>query len=219
MKMTSYALRYVILNNQIGSKRTSHRVLFLFACHFDPSNEQKCYNKKAMKKIIIVVGVLILVGVGIFYIRRDVASQPDYKNISYQIESQSVMLKDGVDEVSIVSGSSTKSITRYFGNETKGDVNGDGIPDLVFLLTQENGGSATFYYVVAAFQNEKGGYTGTNAVLLGDRIAPQTTEFRDGEIIVNYADRKAGDPMTTKPSVGVSKYLKVVDNQLIEVSQ
>jgi hypothetical protein len=32
---------------------------------------------------------------------------------------------------------------------------------------------------------------------------------------VNYAERKPGDPMTTAPSVGASKYLQVVDGKLV----
>ena len=171
-----------------------------------------------MKKTIIIIIIVLVVVIGIFYVKNNNASEPDYKNITYRIESQSDTLKDGIAEVEVVPGSASKSITKYFGNEAKGDWNGDGIPDLAFLLTQETGGSATFYYVVAALQNEKGGYTGTSAVLLGDRIAPQTTEFRDGEIIVNYADRKAGEAMTVAPSVAVSKYLKVVNDALVEVS-
>jgi len=59
-------------------------------------------------------------------------------------------------------------------------------------------------------------YKGTNAILLGDRIAPQTTEIKNGQVIVNYADRAAGEPMTARPSVGVSKYLKVEGTTLVE---
>jgi hypothetical protein len=113
-------------------------------------------------------------------------------------------------------GSAAKIVTRYFGNEATGDLNSDGTPDTALLLTQSGGGSGTFYYVVVALKT-KDGYMGTNAVLLGDRIAPQTTELRDGTVIVNYADRKPGEAMTTLPSVGVSKYLKVVDGVLTAV--
>jgi hypothetical protein len=69
-------------------------------------------------------------------------------------------------------------------------------------------GTGTFYYVVASLQTPSG-YTGTNAIFLGDRIAPQTTEIKNGEIIVNYADRKPTDPMSAQPTVGVSKYFKI----------
>ncbi|MEK7554926.1 MAG: hypothetical protein AAB518_03015 [Patescibacteria group bacterium] len=139
-----------------------------------------------------------------------------YKDISYIIDGETVLLKDGVAETEVAPGSASKITTHFFGNEAKGDLNSDGIPDLAFLLSRDGSGSGTFYYIVAALQTEKGGYQGTNAILLGDRIAPQTTEIRNGEVIVNYSDRRSGEAMTVKPSVGVSKYLRVSGNTLLE---
>lgn len=139
------------------------------------------------------------------------------KDASYEIEGRSVGLANGVSEVEAAPGSASKIATRYFGNEATGDLNGDGTPDVAFLLTQNSGGSGTFYYAVVAVKTN-GGYRGTNAVLLGDRVAPQTTEIRSGRLIVNYAERKPGEPMTASPSVGVSKYLKIVNDRLIAES-
>ena len=47
--------------------------------------------------------------------------------------------------------------------------------------------------------------------LLGDRIAPQTTEVsrnprHKNVIVVNYGDRRPDEPMTGQPSVGKSVY-------------
>jgi hypothetical protein len=106
-------------------------------------------------------------------------------------------------------------VTQYFGNVATGDLNGDGVPDVAFILTQSGGGSGTFYYVVVALKTPTD-YQGTNAVLLGDRIAPQTTEIKNGQVIANYADRASGEPMSTAPSVGVSKYLAVTGSTLAE---
>ena len=175
------------------------------------------YNMN-QKNILIIIGVLIVIGVGIFYLNQKplLNNVPDYKNISYQIEGQNVTLKNGVAEVEIAPGSASKSITKYFGNEVSADFNQDGSKDIAFLITQDNGGSGTFYYIVAALKHDDR-YVGTNAILLGDRITPQTTEFAEGEIIVNYAERKADEPMTTQPSVGVSKYFKVDGDKLVEI--
>jgi hypothetical protein len=175
-------------------------------------------------KILIIFGVLIVIGIGAFCLYQkssteeypDIFIQPGYKNISYQIEGQQVTLKNGVVETEIVPGSASKSVTTYFGNEVFADFNEDGLQDVAFLLTQNNGGSGTFYYVVAAIKTADG-HLGTNAILLGDRIAPQTTEFSNGEIIVNYADRKAGEAMTIQPSLGISRYFKVGEDELVEV--
>jgi len=136
---------------------------------------------------------------------------------SYEIEGQVVTLVGGVAEVQAAPGSASKITTRVFGNEAMGDLNGDGKEDTAFLLTQDGGGSGTFFYVVVALKTDDG-YTGTNAVLLGDRVAPQTTEIHGIELIVNYAERAPGEPMTAQPSVGVSKYLKVVDGELVETT-
>jgi hypothetical protein len=176
-----------------------------------------------MKKTFIGLIVLAAVLVGGFYLFNSYiyqskqgpgGFQPGYKDATYVIEGQSVTLKDGVSVVEAAPGSASAATTKYFGNEAEGDLNGDGVSDIAFLLTQDSGGSGTFYYVVAALKTDTG-YQGTNAVLLGDRIAPQTTGIKDGQITVNYADREPGEPMSAAPSVGVSKYLRVEGTTLI----
>lgn len=167
-----------------------------------------------MKNVFAILIVVAVVVAGFFLFRKDA---PDYKNISYIVDDETVTLVSGVSEVPIPD-SSTVITTKYFGNLAKGDLNADGISDLAFLLTQNGGGTGTFYYVVAALQTKTGGYQGTNAVYLGDRIAPQTTEIRNGEIVVNYADRKGDEGFATPPSVAVSKHLKVVGTNLVEIS-
>ena len=99
-----------------------------------------------------------------------------------------------------------------------GDLTGNGAGDAAFLITQTGGGSGTFYYIVAAIKTTDG-YRGTNGILLGDRIAPQSTEIKNGEIVVNYADRSAGEPMTAQPSVGVTRYFRVQDGILVEADK
>ncbi|MEI6238543.1 MAG: hypothetical protein WCP15_03355, partial [bacterium] len=145
------------------------------------------------------------------------ATSTNQKPISYIIAEQTVTLVNGESVLPAPAGSSAKVTTKYFGNSATGDLNGDGISDIAFILTQNSGGSGTFYYVVATFSTPDG-FVGTNAVLLGDRISPQTTEIKNGQIIVNYADRKAGEPMTTSPSLGVSKYLRLIGNKLTDTA-
>jgi hypothetical protein len=137
-----------------------------------------------------------------------------YKDATYIIEGNPVTLVNGNAEREVATGSASKIVTTYFGNEAVGDLDGDGKDDIAFLLTQNTGGTGIFYYVAVGLKTDTG-YQGTNAVLLGDRIAPQTTEIRDGQITVNYAERAEGEPMTTQPSVGVSKYLKVSGMELV----
>lgn len=103
----------------------------------------------------------------------------------------------------------------YFGNEAVGDLDGDGKDDKVFLIVQKSEGSGTFYYAVAAIQTDKG-YKNTNPFLIGDRIAPQSSMITSREIHINYAERRAGEPMTTPPSQGAVLLLKVTPEGVLE---
>jgi hypothetical protein len=140
-------------------------------------------------------------------------------NTTYIIEGQQVTLIDGKSSVPAAPGSATMITTEVFGNEAVGDLNGDGTLDTAFLLTQTSGGSGTFFYMVASLQNKDKTYTGTNGILLGDRIAPQATQIEDMTIIANYATRPEGAPMTEKPSVMTSKWMQVEGTTLYEIPQ
>jgi len=173
---------------------------------------------------LAVVAILLLVAATAFFGLpspsggNEQSVQPsDYKNVAYSIEGIPVTLVDGRAEEEANDGFATKTVTQFFGNEAMGDLNGDGMPDVAFVLTQNGGGSGTFYYAVAALKTAAG-YQGTNAIVLGDRILPQTTEIRDGQVIVNYADRNPGEPMAAQPSLGVSKYLKLEAGKLVEIT-
>lgn len=160
-----------------------------------------------MKTLLIAVGVLVLLVGGFFafnaYIydekQGDGGLVADYKAATYYISGAPVFLGEG-------------GVT-YFGNEVRGDIDADGDEDIAFLITHQPGGSGTFFYLAGAI-NEGGKYKGTNAMLIGDRIAPQTTEFRmleapyGARVIVNYAERGPGEPFTTRPSFGKSLYAK-----------
>ena len=135
----------------------------------------------------------------------------DHKNTTYEIQEKSVTLKDGNSIVQDTPESQT--ITAYFGNDAKGDLDGDGDEDIAFILIQNGGGSGTFVYAVAAL-NDNGSYTGTNGILLGDRVSPQTTEIHDGVVVVKYFDRKPDEAMVTLPSVGVTLRAKMENGRL-----
>jgi hypothetical protein len=131
---------------------------------------------------------------------------------TYMLEGQPITLKDGHYEAPAAPGSAQIISVEYFGNDALGDLNGDGIPDRVFLITMDSGGTGTFFYVVAAVSSSTapGGVIGSEAYSIGDRIAPQTTAIdNQGVIIVNYADRAPGEPFTAQPSVGKTLRLKL----------
>jgi hypothetical protein len=168
--------------------------------------------------VTVIVAVVVLVG----GCSSNSENQPqgqasvpgtEYRNVEYVIEGQRIKLADGLAEAETSPGSASRIVTRYFGNELKTDLNNDGRDDVVFLLTQERGGSGTFFYAVAAL-NTGAGYLGSDGYLLGDRIVPHTTvlshSFRHKNVVVvNYRDRRPGEPMTAQPSVEKSVYLKL----------
>jgi hypothetical protein len=176
-------------------------------------------ESKHKSLLLIIFGGLLLVG-GFFvlnthiYNEKQADTAADYKDAKYIIDGQRVKLEDGVSETEAAPGSAAKVVTRYFGNELMTDLDGDGDEDVAFVLTQTTGGSGTFYYAVAALNTEDG-YVGSDAYLLGDRIAPQTTELSQNPrhvnvVVFNYTDRAPDQPMTASPSVGKSVYLKIV---------
>ena len=140
----------------------------------------------------------------------------DPLNAAYVVGRRSIKLSDGRSEIVEAPGSATRTKISVFGKPVYGDIDGDGEEDTALLLVEDPGGSGTFYYVAASI-NLDGAYRGTNAVLLGDRIAPQNVRIRNGVIFANYADRQEGEPMASRPSVGKSKYLTLREGALVEI--
>lgn len=127
----------------------------------------------------------------------------DVRNIAYVIDGEPVLFTDGKAERVVAPDAAAKDLFRIFGEPVFGDLDGDGDADAVMYLTRDSGGSGTFFYVIVAV-NEAGVYKGTDAMFLGDRIAPQNINIIDGRAVVNFADRKNGEPFSVPPSVGKS---------------
>lgn len=171
-------------------------------------------NTRSRSALLVAVLTLLVCGAASYmYLTRSVPVQIpvstdkpfDPLNTTYSINDIPTVFVNGKAETMTTS---TKITTMFFGQPVVGDLNGDGKNDAVVYITQDLGGSGTFFYVVAAL-NMPNSTVGTNAVLLGDRIAPQNIQIQNGTIIANYVDRKKGEPMTTQPSEGVSAYLIV----------
>ncbi|HBT92643.1 MAG TPA: hypothetical protein DEA87_04185 [Candidatus Veblenbacteria bacterium] len=136
----------------------------------------------------------------------------DPLDATYYFEGNPVTLINGLAQESVAGASVL--ITRVWSEPAMGDLNADSRNDYAFIITQEAGGSGSFFYIAAAL-GYGNGYIGTNAVLLGDRIAPQNISVSQGQILVNYAERLPDEPMTAKPSVGRSAYLSVSGSRLL----
>ncbi|HEY9480800.1 MAG TPA: hypothetical protein VIR98_01035 [Candidatus Paceibacterota bacterium] len=150
------------------------------------------------KPLYILVFIIVLVVLYVFI--HHIPTQADYKTGTYLLVERQVTL--GAGEAT------------YFGNEVRGDFDKDGREDAAFVIQDQPGGSGTFYYIALALGTDSG-LVPANALLLGDRIAPQTTEFKDGKIIVNYMDRKPTEPMSAPVSVGVTANFEVRDGKLV----
>jgi hypothetical protein len=186
-----------------------------------------------MDKIAIkglVLAIVLAIGVTYFTLKPKESPAPlpsstasstpaafDGKNATFTIDGVPVTLVNGISKVPAAPGSASMVTTRYFGNEAAGDLTGDGLPDTAFLVSQDSGGSGTFYYAVVAVKTAEG-YKTTNAFFIGDRIAPQSTYIptNSRELQVNYAERKPGEPMTAQPSQGATLLLKVTDAGVLE---
>ncbi len=166
-----------------------------------------------MKNVLYLVA-LFMVGTLIWSIYKFnfnnvlpvVTSNADVKNISYKIDGETFNLQNGVAIKEIAPGSATKQTVRMFGEPVYGDLNGDEKDDAAVMLSSDTGGSGTFYYAVLAIATGTT-YISTNSLLLGDRIAPQTVEIHNGRALYNYVERKSGEPMTTRPSMGKSLWI------------
>lgn len=190
-------------------------ILFAFVFAIDFAWRKIAHPVYRILTVLFIVLALLLVWVQVVTDKvsetiRELTVQPsvtDYKNTTFMIEGNKVQLIQGT-------AAGGEMMTRYFGNDLKTDLNGDSIPDIAFLLTQDGGGSGTFFYAVGAVQQVDGSYVGSDGYFLGDRIAPQNINVSPNPrhknvIVVNYADRAQGDPMTAQPSVGKSVYLKL----------
>ncbi len=171
-------------------------------------------------KITMWAGAVVLVLVGGFfafnsyiYNEKQAKGAADYHDAAFMIEGTLVQLEKGVSETAATPGAALSIITRYFGNEIKTDLNRDGREDVAFVLTQETGDGSTKFYAVAALNTDRG-YVGSDGYLLGDRIAPQSSNLSQNPrhkyvVVFNFAERAPGEPITAQPSVGKSVYLKL----------
>ena len=178
----------------------------------------------ATQRFLILAAALVVIGAGCAAKTETGASTGKRapatrtEDAIFVVEGEPVALNGGVAEIRLSADAAVTTTTRIFGEPVEADLDADGDMDAVVWLTRDGGGSGTFYYVAASIK-EDWGYRGTEAYPIGDRIAPQTLEFRDSLIIANYADRKPGEPMTEQPSVGVSKYFRLEAGELQPTEQ
>ncbi|MDB5264838.1 MAG: hypothetical protein JWN64_409 [Parcubacteria group bacterium] len=175
------------------------------------------------QRILLTLAVLVLVLGGLYlfitlstakYKQAPEAPVTSYKDGVYTIDGKDVQLLNGTSEVEAAPGSAVKIKTAYVGNEATGDLNGDGKEDIAFIISQNKGGAATMYYLVAAFKTDTL-YSGTNAILLGDRIAPDSVSIQGGTILAKYKGRNTWEAPTVNPTIPLTTRVKIVEGQLV----
>ena len=160
-----------------------------------------------MKKLLIVV-VIIALGAGwYFWSKGDSSNQiiqiapdtsrPNPANATFNIEDENITLKNGVNDT----GTTETSLSNTLAYS---DVNGDGKNDAAVILIQSGGGSGTFVYL-AAYISGNVNYKGSEAIFIGDRVAPKSLSINKGVITLTYLDRKADEPMAAEPTVLTTK--------------
>lgn len=119
----------------------------------------------------------------------------DPLNTEYIIDGQTILLENGYSEVEQVPGSASKLITQINGDPVYKDINSDGIDDIALVLTQQGGGSGTFFYLVLIVGEE------IKVQLAGDRILIEDIIMGDNFIELLALDREIDEPMTAVPTV------------------
>ncbi|MES2315794.1 MAG: hypothetical protein V4486_03620 [Patescibacteria group bacterium] len=173
-----------------------------------------------MKYIKYILIIVIVLGIGYWLYSRNrepavpvvgqsanQSPKPKVDNLTYNIDGDIFTLKDGNAEKESLPGSPMVDSLSLFGDTAYGDLDGDGDTDAAVWLLNDPGGTGKFHYAALVI-NDRGTYTPTNALFLGDRIAPQTLEIHNGQAVYNFAERKPSDPFTAEPSVGRSFYVK-----------
>ena len=143
-------------------------------------------------------------------LKQDERASYDVKNVTIKIVTTNVTFKNGISELTD-EGADANTVIKFFGEPVYNGQN-----EAYFYITQDSEGSGTFFYAAAA-QKKDGKWQGTNAVFLGDRIAPQNINIIDGIANFNFADRIKGQPFSSPPRHGVTKRFSISDGMLKEV--
>lgn len=133
------------------------------------------------------------------------ATPPDadvaLRNLTVRIDGESFPMSDGVSAIAVPDSAAT-NVLRLVGEPvlSSGSAARPGDREAALLVVNDPGGSGSFYYAVLAVPAD-GSYRTTNVLPLGDRIKPESVEYRDGRFVYRFLDRKPGQPMSEPPSV------------------
>ncbi|MDO8569559.1 MAG: hypothetical protein Q7R89_02160 [bacterium] len=183
---------------------------------------------RRMKKIIIIIIVVAIAA--LLYTMRDNSPRdktvtptvsekgvfrPDPSSATFIFDDEEITLSAGRNEKSITPGNALVEETVLMDKFAYGDINADGKEDTVLFLARYGGGSGTFIYL-GAYVSGPVTYRGSRAILIGDRIVPQSISINKGIITIKYLDRKEDEPFSAEPTVSISKQFIYKNGELVE---
>jgi hypothetical protein len=174
--------------------------------------------KKALIGVAIVVGIALIAILGPLKDNSgnqqendqpsDVSQQADPKTATYSIEGETFALANGEADVQVDPGVFMK--VQHFFDQTYGNMNVDEIEDVGVVLSVTTSKSDALVYAAVLASTPQGGWVGTNAVLVGDRITMKTIDIYNNRLIVTYTQPSA-------PAVEKVKHYQVRNGVLVEV--
>ena len=165
-----------------------------------------------MKKLFVIVIILGTIGL-LYYMREnsndspatatvetdDRTFRPNASSATFTFDEGTVTLSQGHFE-----NKDDFEETTLLPETAYGDLNNDGKNDSVVLLARSGGGSGVFIYA-AVYISGPINYKGTNALFLGDRIAPEDISIANGVVTISYLDRREDEALAAEPTIEVSK--------------
>lgn len=101
---------------------------------------------------------------------------------------------DGVYREKYMPDSATEMVISLADIHTFGDLNGDGVDDVLVILISYPGGSGTFFHL-AAVLNQDGTTNPVATAFLGDRTIIRSMAIESGQIVLEMITHGPDDPM------------------------
>lgn len=138
----------------------------------------------------------------------------DYKDAIYRIGDRDVTLLGGQHTQPSASDASAQELTRVIEPPEHGAGSLAGRPAVAVFLSQDGGGSGTFYYAAVVFADGRG-----TTFQIGDRIQPIKIAINGDDLAVTYLDRKPDEPMAVPPTVPRDRHFAYMNDRLVERPQ
>lgn len=144
------------------------------------------------------------------------STQPaiDYKDAIYRIGEKDVTLLGGQHTRPAGADSAAQEVTRVVEPPEHGAGTLGGRPAVAVFVSQDGGGSGTFYYAAVVFADGRG-----TTFQIGDRIQPIKIAIEGDDLAVTYLDRKPDEPMAVPPTVPRDRHFAYLNDQLVERPQ